>query len=418
MVTVNISSGYALPVVDAPPSERFGALPLAIISKPTFPLLTLPEMLISQSMSYLSLNDMDSLTRVNRPLHRLRTVERGRLPIAVKMQMGSRIEFTQCAMRSYMRTSAEVLPATAIEACQSLKKLVFKGIEGHSDDFLPIALPALRERALTALDITPNSLMTDSTVAQFIPLCRHLETLNLGWARDLTGKSIALIADHCPNLRMLSIHSNSLLKDVEIAKIAAKILGLVSLMISGNSILSDAAILPFIASRDMVDLDLSYNPLITDRTIFALAERATRLQSVNLAGNNNLGNEALRTLFSRCRDLREVDLTQVTAVTDETIIELVMRSPNLRKIRLSKCHRLTDRSIEMIAEHCPQLIELSIDHCLNITNRSVAPLLRCNLQRLELAIHNNFTFEAMHSLKVANPKISIGGGVYYGEGGG
>lgn len=421
------ASPSGIPVEGRPQPPSIVPLPV-----PIFPLASLPFMLANKTASCLSLSDMDSLTRVSRSFNRMRAAAPGQIPLPVAMQMRSKRALTQRAFERYVLTGTGVLPLTAIDACPSLQKLTFEetpfkipskipGIPErcltlllNPERCLTLLLTALRKRRITSLRLTPEYFMRDDIFAQFIPLCRHLEILELG--RDLSESSIAMIAEHCPQLKRMT--TQFYLGDNLLEMLANRIPGLVSLMASDFSQkFTDKVVVPMILSRDMevinllmltsreIELKPNEAPPNYDRIFHALATRASRLQEVCFEYIG--GDDALRQLFSQCVALQNVTLTN-NNMTDDTILELAIRSPNLRKIWLCG-DRLTDRSIDSLAMHCPHLEEIEIMG--QFTVRSIVTLR--SFQHLQTIRACRFFVKRMetelNALKAFNPKLKIEG---------
>lgn len=208
-----------------------------------------------------------------------------------------------------------------------------------------------------------------------LPALKNLRILNMGSPNyqpdSITETSVELITTHCPDLVQFNC-SHSSLTDEMLKKLAATLLKVDHLSIPDSEEVTDEGVLAFINSRKLRHLNVSVCPNITDATLVALAENASQLESLSLAGYRTDDESGLKTLFAQCKELREISLCNVD-FDEETFIPLFENAPKLRKICLNYS-TISDRALKVLAEKCPLLEELEIAGCKNLTDASLTSL--------------------------------------------
>ena len=391
---------------------------------------SMPATIHCLTASFLGLPAMQTLAHVNRYfLARISRSPDGTLPLPVRMQMASRSELSMGDLESYRQTGRSVSLERASEACQSLAKFTFKTNEKDvSEEGFPFStlLTVLNVRArcnpIRALVLESNKEMPDKNLAAITSICgSHLTALDLGRAWFLTSTAIGNLGESCPHLRQLEIDNSLGITNAVMKLLAEKMPQLVSLRISSSN-LGDDGILPFVTTRDMVKLEITYGDL-TSATILSLAARAGSLRELSIAGNRgDISGVALRTLFGACRELRKVALDSKERVEDETVEKLVQHAPHLEELTQYALHEeqwntnLTDRSICLLAARCPNLsylvlnrtiVLLDIMDALFSLNHLEQLIATSNLTGNKVLPMKNEDSLLFNSLKAVKPKLKI-----------
>lgn len=380
---------------EAERNSSASSLQTALIPFPITPSLTagqmtlgtLPPGVLKTSASFLSFGDMTSLSKVCRLFHNLITQSEDSLPIHVRMQLSN----TLLTSNSIKRLTSK-LNVTLSQIGECVRKFSIQHYEEGLTNILKKHLPFLPK--LDVLILSPS---------------KQIKSKN---ETNISKEDIALIAAHCQSLTTFECCSSDTLQDDMLKTLADQLPDLDSLNVSSCFDISDAGILPFIQSRAMKKLDLSFCRGISNDTVLALAKNAAQLQVLGLARTRTfdtaiIDKEALKTLFAQCTELREVDLSQCP-LDDETFCELLNHAPKLRKIKLTNC-QISDEAIQLLVEKCPHLEELFIDACNNLTDASLDALTQCKcLTTLDINENqNNMSAKTIETFKKTHSKLKV-----------
>lgn len=356
---------------------------------------TIPEDAVIQACSFLSFKDLARMAPTSRAFrYVLMNRDNEVFSPAVAMQLARVKKLNnrevdgvwdkwshKFSTHGYKSTLLKVkTEAQIFSVFHSLQIFQIFGCDSYSSESIIAALQNCPN--LTYLKTESINILEEDELLEFLPECNKLRALELGWARNLTGKSIGAIIQCCPNLTMLGIEDNNNLQDEHFEMLAAKLPNLVSLKISRNSHLTDAALLPFISTRDMVDLNVSCTQ-ITTITVESLAQRAGSLRSIGFSrgiSSPDLSNAPWEQLFNNCGPLQKAVLDDV-GLTDSALIVLARRSPDLEELNITSNDALTDSSLTVVASSCPSLKSLGMASCHLITDVTIDAL--HSLKKLE-----------------------------------
>ena len=108
---------------------------------------------------------------------------------------------------------------------------------------------------------------------------------------------------------------------------------------------------------------------VTDAFVVSLLSR--RVTSINLAGCENLTNEAIMAIAAKCPALTYLDVLECKNLTTEAIQAIAAKCPSLRSLNVEGCKKLTTEAIQAIAANCPELRSINVGNCENPTNEAL-----------------------------------------------
>lgn len=187
--------------------------------------------------------------------------------------------------------------------------------------------------------------------------CKHIVDLNLSGCKNITDKSLQLIADNYPDLELLNLTRCIKLTDGGLQQILLKCSSLQSLNLYALSSFTDEAYKKI--------------SLLTD------------LRFLDLCGAQNLSDQGL-CCIAKCKNLVSLNLTWCVRVTDVGVIAIAQGCTSLEFLSLFGIVGVTDKCLEALSRSCSNMITtLDVNGCIGIKGRSrdellqYFPYLRC-----------------------------------------
>lgn len=207
---------------------------------------------------------------------------------------------------------------------------------------------------LKNLELFPNDLSAVSMKMIGIT-CPNLTLLR---TYGLTDDGVRALADGCPRLQVLDFYTDdegALTEDVLVYAIE-RFPALSTLKIN----------------RD------GYQPLVTDRTVLAVAGRCKSFKTLDLYGAE-LSDVSIVALANNCPLLEALDLfkcydLEASGITDASLIAVGERCGLLKYITLSYSTQFTDAGMLAVARGCPLLERVHVDNCSWFGDEAVAAL--------------------------------------------
>jgi len=121
---------------------------------------------------------------------------------------------------------------------------------------------------------------------------------------------------------------------------------------------------------NLIVIDLSGVENVTDRTVFALADRCRKLQGVSLLDCRRVTSSSVCALADECPTLRRIKLSGLVDLTDEPVSARAVKSSFklLVEIDLNGCKKLSDRTVRDIWTDSHNMRELRLSHCVELTD--------------------------------------------------
>lgn len=230
---------------------------------------------------------------------------------------------------------------------------------------------------------------------------KQLESLNITQSPRIDMETMEVLVKQCPNLRVLKLGEIGQLDSEFLVPMASlKKLEELAITSPGMAISDDAVIdlLSAVGSK-LTSLDLSYNPELGDDILLAIAEHCPKLTHLTLAhvdlSDDAVGRffKALKTKrrpglvhinFEKGHDLARNALRALTAHSGQTVrwlslmgwrnvpaedVEKLAACPELAYLDLGWCRHITDFTVKEILEGCGALTYLRVWGCNNLTDR-------------------------------------------------
>ena len=160
--------------------------------------------------------------------------------------------------------------------------------------------------------------------------------------------------------------------NAQLISIANGLRQLQSLDIAGCNNITDEGIRALASGLPQLQsLDISYCGKITDAGIRVLASGLPKLQSLNIEGCGNITDTGIIALASGLPQLQSLDIIGCVKITDAGIRALANGLPRLQSLDISYCVKITDEGIRALANGCRQLQSLDIRWCHNITSSGI-----------------------------------------------
>ena len=226
---------------------------------------------------------------------------------------------------------------------------------------------------LQQLMISPSLLVTDVGIGNL--------TGCIPKAKDMTNT----IAFH-PQLEKLII-SESNLTDQGLQYISQGFSNLIYLSLPESARITSVGIAHIAQMKSLRELHLHNCRGINDESVRKLAEAKSNITSLNLSGNYQIGDNALKYYGASELSLQELYLSCCN-ITDEGIHHLVKQGHTLKRLSIFGCDGVTDNSLRLIGEKCSSLQYLDLTPSNGITQQGIQQIKRRqkNLKVKELSI--------------------------------
>ncbi|VDM40936.1 unnamed protein product [Toxocara canis] len=203
---------------------------------------------------------------------------------------------------------------------------------------------------LRAVDVGENERL--SGIPSFETLPGTLATLKVGGCYRLTGDAMEAIKNRCPNLTYLMMNSVDTLSASELNSFFTAMASLRKLKF-GECFISHTiggADLNLSALKNLTELTINDNLLITDRVLRTLVNGCKQLRYVDISGCNRfVTNDGLMEL-AKLQYLTHLNLSMMRITSDETVKRLAERGilQHLTSLDISFCPKVTDISMRAI----------------------------------------------------------------------
>lgn len=261
--------------------------------------------------------------------------------------------------------------------------------------------------ALTHLDLSQCSGVTDATIAAVAKNCVALEALNLGHCSQITDAGVSAIAS-CSGLTTLILEECSKITDNAIQALSDGCTSLEHFNIRNCKKVTGVSISQLARKcTKLQQINLCFCDYITDQAISVLASNCTQLRYLNLGHCKRLTDQSIRQIGANCSLVEELNLSVCEKITDESVVSIAKGCPQLRKLNLAVCDQITDASVSQISQSCQDLEELVVPCCDKITDNSITLLSRCkNLARLNVYACKKVTDNSISEIAKNCPNLA------------
>lgn len=284
-------------------------------------------------------------------------------------------------------------------ACGRLRVLGFYGVQGGAG-LRDGVLEAFCAPGLEEVRVEFCGGVSGGGVVRAVQACQGLRRLTCKYSGGLSdGDVVAIARTLGKSLVELDIECNLRVGDVAMRAVSACCPNLALLGVAGCENVSDAGLraVADALGADMLALDLHGLPLVSDRGVYALAERCKKLEYLNLwrlgitsfavcavaetcgdalrvlvlGDSPDVEDEALFAVAEHCSILDKLEIPGLQ-VTDVGVAAL-LSNPWLRALSIDRCPRLTDATLSHLM-HYGTLKELSAVELVGVSQRFVKAL--------------------------------------------
>ncbi|WRX23223.1 Leucine-rich repeat - like 10 [Theobroma cacao] len=242
----------------------------------------------------------------------------------------------------------EILKNKCLDSLQGLESLNLNGCQKISDKGIEAITSCCHK--LKVFSIYWNVRATDIGVKHLVTNCKHIIDLNLSGCKNLSERSLQLVADHYQELESLNLTRCVKMTDSGLQQILIRCSFLRSLNLYALSSFTDE----------------------TYKKISVLSH----LRFLDLCGAQNLSDEGL-SCIAKCKNLVSLNLTWCVCVTDVGVIAIAEGCTSLEFLSLFGIVGVTDKCLEALSKFCSNTITtLDVNGCIGIKRRSRDDLLQ------------------------------------------
>lgn len=208
---------------------------------------------------------------------------------------------------------------------------------------------------LESVDLSWCSGATDKSVVEF-SRCPRLRELRLSHCREVTRRSVRILAVRCPSLEVLDMNCIGGLRDSLLSIIGQNCPYLRVLNIANGKHITDEGVAHIAKGCPKLEvLDLSWCVRVTDGAVSTIANNVPEIKDIGLS-ETKVTNVGLIDLTRGCSKLEAIHLARCIHVTDDGVDSIITHcSPRLKSLNLASCEDVSDRSVERLIKECPNL---------------------------------------------------------------
>jgi hypothetical protein len=258
---------------------------------------------------------------------------------------------------------------------------------------VPKVLSQSKFNALTHLDASQASELTDSLLCHFIDNCKLLKELDIGsenYTSKISDQSLVRLGESSLRLTKLTITQNKFISDEAFESFCTGGAAcLKELCLLSCTSLGDPCILAVAQScPDLSVLHISNNHKVSRIGLSEILKHCAKLSDLSSMGCSHLiPTVCVRGAAARpLTHLTRLAITNSSAATDASLVLFFRQCPNLTSLDLQNNQSISDVCARSIATHLKYLVVLNIDACYKISNFGMAQIVReCHMmQRLYL----------------------------------
>lgn len=245
-------------------------------------------------------------------------------------------------------------------ALKKLKQLSLAKIHGVSDYAARLIPRTECAATLESVDLSWCSGASDKSVVEF-SRCPGLRELRLSHCKNVTRRSVRILAVRCPRLEVLDMNCISGVRDSLLEVIGQNCPYLTVLNIGNARHVTDDGVAHIARGCPRLEvLDLSWCGRVTDWSILKIAQNMPHLRDVGLS-ETRVSDAGISELTRCCNKLEALHLARCVYISNTGVESIITHCKNrLRSLNLASCQSVSDHYVEVLIEVCPRLTCLDV----------------------------------------------------------
>lgn len=272
------------------------------------------------------------------------------------------------------------------------------------------------------LEFRPDSyfhpLISDDDLAMVLPHCPNVTSARLNGIRDLSSRTLILLALHADELSHLDVSGCADVTDLGLKAIATYSTSLRALSISRVFSTTDAAVSALVRGLPhLEELDMDMLPLVTALATRDVWTYAKKLRRWSLAGCKNVTDsgfpwtpttrEELNSQESAAQGSGRIRYRSWMETLPPLVLPPIYKLGDLRFLDASHCARLTDVAVFGLVAHAPRTSHLNLPGCIKLGDGAMHRLCELgeHLVEIDVAGLERVTDAGVYALVSACPRL-------------
>ena len=224
-------------------------------------------------------------------------------------------------------------------------------------------------------DPNADPLFSDDDLAAVLPHCPHITSAFLSGIRDLSSRTLILLAEHADELAYLDVSGCAAVTNLGLQAIATRSTSLRAINVSRIFGTTDAAIAALVRGLPhLAELDMDMLPLVTALATRDVWTYAKKLRRWSLSGCKNVTDSGFpwvpgRERLEAAREEREGGRHRSWMESlPPLVLPPIYLLNDLRFLDLSHCARITDAAVLGVVAHAPRIATLNVAGCIELTD--------------------------------------------------
>lgn len=267
---------------------------------------------------------------------------------------------------------------------RNLRKLSLARVHGVNDNAVR-AIPRTKCAAtLESVDLSWCSGASDKSVVEF-SRCPGLRELRLSHCRQVSRRSVRILAVRCPRLEVLDMNCISGVRDSLLQVIGQNCPYLRVLNIANGRNVTDEGIIDVAKGCPRLEvLDISWCSKVSDRSISKIASSMPNLRDVGLS-ETRVTDVGITELTRSCHKLGALHLARCISISNDGVESVIRHcSKRLTSLNLASCLNVEDQYVERLIEHCPNLTCLDVS---KLPCRKISDMLQRLTQNRQIEVY-------------------------------
>lgn len=245
-------------------------------------------------------------------------------------------------------------------ALSKLKKLSLAKIHGVSDYAVRLIPRTECAATLESVDLSWCCGASDKSVVEF-SRCPGLRELRLSHCKNVSRRSVRILAVRCPRLEVLDMNCISGVRDSLLDVVGQNCPYLRVLNIGNARHVTDAGIGSVAKGCPRLEvLDLSWCGKVTDWSISRIAQNMPYLRDVGLS-ETRVTDIGISELTRCCNKLEALHLARCIYITNVGVGSIITHCKDrLTSLNLASCQSVSDQYVQILIEVCPKLACLDV----------------------------------------------------------
>ncbi|AAS53077.1 AER398Wp [Eremothecium gossypii ATCC 10895] len=165
--------------------------------------------------------------------------------------------------------------------------------------------------------------------------------------------------------------------------------------------MTDAQLLHFVGCPNLERLTLVFCKQVTTKSIAKVLKGCRFLQSVDITGVREVGNELFNVLSTDCKRIQGLYVPRADLVSCEAIEQFVENAPMLKRVKITFNKNITNNLLIKMAHSCPLLVEVDLTSTPQINNDSIVTLMTELPQLREFRLTQNMLLSDAFATQLA-----------------